>query len=472
MPRAKTQRKSKVNLVKVAESEIVTDKAVKPVTKKKPTAKKAEVVENKKTEQIDLEQIKAQLTEQIKAEVKAEYKRQMQAEAQIARHDANLERSKLVLRGETSFTMSNTEDGLQIADNKKPLLTFKNTGAAGFGISSPRTHGPGSVHIRANYSSEASIPTTGKYVTRGLIVEGDADDDSTFGLRVLSRKNRQGLNVTGDGKLRIGIINDNTKSKVSVYQPDHEGAVISGYAPSRYYNNNLMNLSTAATSTDAFNFINATNQRVDELDVGQQVFTVTGSGRVQADGAYVSNGSSYAEMFEWADGNNRNEDRIGFTVALDAKGKLRVADEGDNIVGVVIPAESAAVIGGAQWNYWKNKYTVDEKRRNRKLRYHVIEWENADNTLESYFNSTAPADADLPESAVTYETDTLGNDMYVNYDHPSMDYSKDYTARLNRREWTTVAITGTVLMFAGQFVNSNWVKIKNITDDLELWLIR
>ena len=40
-------------------------------------------------------------------------------------------------------------------------------------------------------------------------------------------------------------------------------------------------------------------------------------------------------MFEWGDGNPRKEDRTGYVVTLSPKGQLVVANEGDDIVGVV-----------------------------------------------------------------------------------------------------------------------------------------
>ena len=49
---------------------------------------------------------------------------------------------------------------------------------------------------------------------------------------------------------------------------------------------------------------------------------------------FIPNRSGYAELFEWADGNKRNENRNGYTVTLDAEGKLVIANEGDvNIIG-------------------------------------------------------------------------------------------------------------------------------------------
>jgi len=101
-----------------------------------------------------------------------------------------------------------------------------------------------------------------------------------------------------------------------------------------------------------------------------------------------------------------------------------------------------------------------------------LEWENTNNTVQSYFNSTAPADIKMPENAVTYETDKMGNEMTTPMENPEMDYKETYKPRLQRSEWATVIIAGTALMYKGQFVDSKWIKISDVSDDLEKWLIR
>lgn len=483
MPRAitqKTNKKSKLSAKNAEESTgtIVTKKkSAEVVEELKPTTIKKAPVEEKAVEKlpvVDLEEIKKQLTEEIKKQVEFEISRKMHVEKVKEKPETLVERSQVSLKTSATeqYLLFGDADGFSISDNVRSLISSSKGGAIGVGTRSPKSHGPGSMHIKANYSSEASLPTTGKFTTRGLIVEGDSDDNTTFGMRVVSRKNRQGVNITGTGSLRIGLMSENTNSKLFAYQPVNDAPVISAYAPSRYFNSTVLNLGSQATSTNAYNFISAQNQQVSPDGTGQSVFKVDGYGAVSTDRYYATNKTAYAEMFEWADKNARKEDRIGFTVTVDNNGKLRIADEGDKVVGVVVDPEEVAVIGNTQWNYWKNKYTRDEKSRYRKQRYHVIEWENADNTLDSYFNSTVPADVPLPENALTFETAIGGADMYTNREHPSMDHSLEYVSRLDRAEWAVVALTGTVNMYKGQLVENNWIKIADVTDELERWLIR
>lgn len=85
--------------------------------------------------------------------------------------------------------------------------------------------------------------------------------------------------------------------------------------------------------------------------------------RVSADGkAHFSqsidtSGADYAEMFEWLDGNPKEEDRRGIFVTLDGE-KIRAATEKDfYILGVVSAAPS--LIGDAYADEWQGKYETD-----------------------------------------------------------------------------------------------------------------
>lgn len=471
----KATKESKVSEVKDTE-ETKETKVSKVATEKdkKAPAKRESRVYREKTEldpQI-VEQIKAELTNEIKKQVEFELSKKMHIDEAKVKTEAKVEKSQVVLSGVKTYTMSTDHEGFNLEDQQRNVMAVKTNGAIGFGTQTPKSYGPGSVHIRANYTSEAALPTTGRHVTRGLVVEGDADDESSFGFRVVSRRNRQGTNVTGHGSLNVGITEDTLNSRLSVYQPYHSNPGINTYVPTRYFNSNMMQLGTAATSTDAYNFIIARNQQVDNEAEGQEVFKVTGYGDIYTDGATVTNKSGYAELFEWADGNNRLENRLGFTVTIDAQGKLRVADEGDKPVGVVVDPATVAVIGGAQWNYWKDKYLKDENQQIQQQPYQVMEWENKNNTVNSYFNSTAPINMELPENTVTYETDREGNEMTTHRENPEMDWEATYVPRLERPEWATVILNGSALMFRGQFVDSKWIKISDVSDDLEKWLIR
>ena len=138
------------------------------------------------------------LREEIKKEVEFELRKKEHVKETEAKADASLSRSELKLIGTKEYNITSDLDGLVISEKDKALITASKSGAIGFGLKAPRSFGTGSAHFRAVYSSEAPIPTNGDGSTRGVIVEGDGDDEKTFSFRALSRKNRQGFNVTSD----------------------------------------------------------------------------------------------------------------------------------------------------------------------------------------------------------------------------------------------------------------------------------
>lgn len=411
-----------------------------------------------------IEDMKALLDKRVEDEVK----RRMPKEE---KKDTFKEAELILGQGEGRYKFASTQEGLIISQTNRPLQVVTPAGSLGFNTSAPKVVGPGSMHIKSNYNSEAALPTDGSGTVRGLLLESDADDDDTFSFRAVSRRNRQGLNLTGDGSLSLGLMWDSTKSKLSTFQTNNDTPSVHAHTASRYFQSNMIDLEAAGTSSDAYNFLEARNQCVENGDkFGQKVFSVTGKGTVQTDQSITSNKTGYAEMFEWADGNPRLQDRTGYTVAIDATGKLIVADEGDVIIGVVV--DSAAFIGGTMWNHWQGKYAKDDIGNATEQKYHVVEWETANGLIESHFDSTLPRNFRTPDNATVFETDIKGRDMTTGIQSESYKRKQRYMPRMKRQEWVPVLITGTVLLYKGQQTDSRWVKLSNEGDDLERWLIK
>ena len=82
----------------------------------------------------------------------------------------------------------------------------------------------------------------GLHSTRGVIVEGDGDDEKTFTFRALSRQNRQGFNITGDGSVLVGDIKDPTLSRVHINPPNNDENVLNMYAGSKIFENTFLNI--------------------------------------------------------------------------------------------------------------------------------------------------------------------------------------------------------------------------------------
>ena len=166
-----------------------------PRAKKTATKTEKKVVAKKTTKkvskpEINLEALKKELRKEIQEQIEEAILNieidvpEPVAQAPSKNTEASLNRSTLTLEGKKRYTFVSDLDGLVISELDKSLLTLSNTGSIGIGTKAPRSSGIGSMHVRANYTSEAPIPTTGYGSTRGLIVEGDGDDEGIAAVEV------------------------------------------------------------------------------------------------------------------------------------------------------------------------------------------------------------------------------------------------------------------------------------------------
>ncbi len=56
--------------------------------------------------------------------------------------------------------------------------------------------------------------------------------------------------------------------------------------------------------------------------------------------------------------------------------------------------------------------------------------------------------------------------------NPKYDPKKEYIPREKRPEWNCVGLLGQLPLRKGQPVGLTWVKIKNISKEVELWLVK
>lgn len=416
---------------------------------------------------IDIDAIKEELRAEIKAQIEFEMRRAEHVEKEQKKAEASLTRSEINLAANKTYTIQSNVDGLQITEKDKPLFAINKSGVTGFGTKAPRSSGVGSAHFKAWYSSEAPIPTSGLNSTRGVIVESDGDDEKTYTFRVVSRKNRQGFNVTSNGNILSGLMNDTTGSRLSVVHNETEGSAYNAFIPSKYYTGNIQQLQANALPGKQYNFINVSADVDSNGSAGIDLFRVDGLGTVYAGNGLISNRTGYGEIFEWADGNNRDEDRIGFTVTLASDGQIRIADEGDEPIGVI--SDSAAFVGNVDWNNSEGLYYLQENGQPRKRKTKVVEWEDEVGVLHSYYLETLNTDFALPDNAVIYETTEDGDDIMVSHKHDTHDKSKD--SDLDNR-WAVVIFTGKVKVFKGQIMSEKWIKVRDLSDELEEWILR
>ena len=411
------------------------------------------------TPEIDISALAEEITKVVTKRLTAEFEGKMQVALQQINNAAEQRKDKIVLTGSKSYAIDASDDGLLFSrDNDAVLLVGKN-GQLATGTKSPRSFGKGSAHFRSGYTSEADLPTSGDGSTRGVIVEGDGDDDKTFVFRAVSRMNRQGFNTFSDGSLALNSMTKVNDATLGIYHRFNDTDAVSVDIPTLEYDATAFSITAATPLSNRWNAINVI------ADEDTETFRVDGAGAVYANGTYYSNGTCYAELFEWADGNSRNEDRNGFTVTLDANGKLRVADEGDAVVGVVVP--QAAIVGNSAWNHWHQKF------RNKQTKYSIVEWLEMETTkLKSFYKHSLSKDFALPDNAVEIQTDSEGNEFFKPAVNHLWDSSEEYVGREKRKNWAVVCILGSAPVYKGQLVNNNWIKVKDLSDELELMIIK
>lgn len=410
-------------------------------------------IEPSTTADIDVTELKAEIRQEVEKEFKSKMS-QMQSIQAGETQALNLSNSMVDIVAST--------DGITVkkAGKDDVVFTVTNNGALAFGNRSPRTSGLGTAHFRMKGAGKSPIPTNGPGSTRGLIVEGDGDDTNTFIFRALSTGNRQGFNVGSTGKVLIGINEDINNSLLTAYNSEFDVDGLNVITASKYNTGNVLNLQHASDVNEAYNFIDAKNNC--QEDISASMFRVNGKGETFTHKGFFSNSTGYAELFEWADGNPRDEDRSGLTVAINVDGQLIDAnDDNENIIGVVV--ESAAVIGNTGWNIWQDKYSVEKTDY---TRYKVVEWKDESGVLHSkYVASLSPSFA-LPEDAIIYESGEDGAELKRPILPKNYDANRDYTSRL-KRGWALVVLKGTVNMYRGQNIRSSWIKIRDLNDELE-----
>jgi hypothetical protein len=183
-------------------------------------------------------------------------------------------------------------------------------------------------------------------------------------------------------------------------------------------------LSTTAAPSSSKYFLTAYGSASSDRE-----FIIDSTGAIFTDGstAITTPAGDYAEMFEWLDGNTGNEDRVGFSVSL-SEGKLVKATSKEGVIGIISAAPS--ILGDSAELSWSGKWLVDSFGRR------ILD-ENNSQILS-----------------------------------PSYDPEAPYTPRSKRPEWSPVGLLGKLILRKGQQTAPTWIKLKDVNEDLELWLVK
>ena len=227
---------------------------------------------------------------------------------------------------------------------------------------------------------------------------------------------RVGIGTAPDSNKQLKVLTDGASNQSAVFT-----------ASNASYATEVLNVFTTRAGNSAFALYKGHSNSNNDVE-----FSVRGDGEVSADGSFSGGGADYAEYFEWKDGNISDENRVGCSVVLDGN-QIRKAtsdDTASNIIGVV--SANPAIVGDGDSEKWKQKY------------------------LRTDFGN--------------YDLDENG-DRKLN---PKWDESKkdEYVSREDRKEWDTVGLMGKLRLLKGQPTGDRWIKMRDISDTVEEWLVR
>tara|TARA_R110002012_G_scaffold79752_1_gene202598 strand:+ start:1336 stop:2676 length:1341 start_codon:yes stop_codon:yes gene_type:complete len=248
-------------------------------------------------------------------------------------------------------------------------------------------------------------------VTRLEMRCGTGSDDGDI---FITTAGHVGLGTAPTGSQRLFVTEEGTTTQCATFN---------GKGGS--YATEVINVFSERAGNSAFSLYKAHSN-----DNGDVEFNFRGDGNGFCDGSFSGGGADYAEYFEWKDGNTSDENRLGYSVVLDGH-QIRKATSDDNtsnIIGVI--SANPTIVGDNDVERWKEKY------------------------LKTDFGN--------------YDLDENG-DRKLN---PNYDKSKTYVSREDRKEWDTVGLMGKLRLLKGQPTRDSWIKMRDISDTVEEWLVR
>ena len=91
-------------------------------------------------------------------------------------------------------------------------------------------------------------------------------------------------------------------------------------------------------------------------------------------------------------------------------------------------------------------------------------------------NPSVVGDGDVDNWKQKYQKDDYGSyvldsdgERILNSD---WDETKEYVSREDRKEWSIVGLMGKIRIRKGQTMGTRWIKMRDISDTVEEWLVR
>ena len=343
-----------------------------------------------------------------------------------------------------------------------------------------------------------SIDSNNDQTDRAYVFGHNANTTSATSLMVLKE----------DGSLCIGtstttgILNTNYTSTNHAHKLDASHASFGAQ---------VFQLNAHRASTESYSFMACYAGNTNTLE-----FNFRGDGQAYADGAFNDDTLDYAEYFESSDG---AAVELGRSVVLEDN-KVRyynaATDSAENIIGITRPKKNAKgpSAHGVAWSYWHDRFLTDDYGQYIMEDVKVWVWDDVLATESDVVDAVAATyyedGDDIPdgkevgdvktaevvgvavgdvkiEAGSCYERVELAKDS--NWTPPSgatssmqsekkenPDYDpaleENYKSREDRDEWWLIGLLGQVPINANEPTHPNWIKMKQISDAVDLWLVR
>ena len=243
------------------------------------------------------------------------------------------------------------------------------------------------------------------------------------------------MRITSGGRVQIADDGSYYTSGQSLsVSTSSNGDLQTGRATNASYASKVLFYYTSRAASNAYEFLRFASAGATDAE-----FRLVGDGNAYADGSWSGGGADYAEYFEWADGNTTIEDRRGISVVLDGD-KIREAVAGEEPIGAI--SGNPSVVGDADIQRWKGKYLRDDFGTYIQEDYEVEDEDG--NTVIQQRRKLNPA----------YNPDV------------------EYVSREDRPEWDCVGLMGKLRIRKGQVTGARWIKMRDISDSVEEWLVR
>ena len=345
-----------------------------------------------------------------------------------------IDTSGRLLVGTTSDTTGDTGAKIQIVDSGTPVLALSRNDTS---IVTNNTIG----QIRIFSNDDSGYQECARIAAQadGTFANNDKPTRLVFSTTADGASSpTERMRITSAGFVRVDNGgNPGTASQHIFRSNDQSNEVLIASSTNASYNNStggILHAIAVRSASSAYSFGGYYSGNGTDRE-----FNFRGDGNGYCDGSWNGGGADYAEYFEWSDGNPDAEDRRGISVVL-VGDKIRPAITGEDPIGVI--SGNPSVVGDAAWNKWSGKYLRDDYGTYIQEDYEV-EDEDGNNVIQQRRKL-----------------------------NPAYDQNVEYTSREERPEWDCVGLMGKLRIRKGQVTGSRWIKMRDVSDTVEEWLVR